>query len=126
MKWTIKTENFKSIGLTKGGTKEEAIENFLKRYPEYKDKDTEVYPTKRYSYSVTEEGVFNPKYAGKFCGGRVEVFDVESDNGYAVYEWRFLMPYTSLSGFRDWIEDVETDYPIMINADFNMDTLEYE
>ncbi len=81
----------------------------------------------RYSYSVTEEGVLNPKYAGKFCGGRVEVFDTENSNfGYAVYEWRFLMPYEAINGFRDWIENIETDYPIMIQADFNMDTLEYE
>ncbi len=34
----------------------------------------------RYSYSVTEEGVLNPKYAGKFGGGRVEVFDMENNN----------------------------------------------
>ncbi len=36
------------------------------------------------------------------------------------------MPSEALNGFRDWIEDIETDYPIMINAEFNMDTLEYE
>ncbi len=28
------------------------------------------------------------------------------------------MPSEALNGFRDWIEDIETDYPIMINAEF--------
>ena len=126
-RWTINTPNYKTSGTIEAETEEEARKVFLEEYDEYSDEDIEYCrPTGRYNYSVTEEGVQNPKYAEKFSGGRVEVFDNLNDSGYAVYEWRFLMPWQALGGFIDWIEDVETDYPIMINADFNMDTLEYE
>ncbi len=127
MKWTIKG-NGKTGSLrtyVDAETEEEARKLFLKKNPEYDDV-LYVRESGRYSYLVTEEGVMNPKYADKFRGGRVEVFDVNEKYGYAVYEWRFFMPSNAFYGFVDWIENIETDYPIMIRSEFNMDTLEYE
>ena len=126
-KWTIlgKAQNGDSLKTRVGAeTEKDAHKIFLEKHEGYSIVYTR--PAKRYSYSVTEEGVLNPIYTGKFCGGRVEVYDDKSSDGYAVYEWRFLMPRQALDGFTEWIEDVETDYPIMIKSEFNMDTLEYE
>lgn len=87
---------------------------------------TTIKPDKRYSYSITEEGVLNEAFSDHYRGGRVEVYDAESDDGYAVYEWRFLLPSEIYERFYEFVDDLETDKPIMIQADFNMDTQEYE
>ena len=113
MKWTIKTENFNSMGLIKGDTKEEAIENFLKRYPEYKDKDIEVYPTKRYSYSTTGYGVFS--LMGEFyASGRIEIYDGESESGFAISEGKYWVPIQEEGKVRDFFDNLETTLPLEI------------
>lgn len=47
--------------------------------------------SKRYSFSVVETGIMNPKYKG-FRGGRIEVFDSLGHPDYACYEASFLIP----------------------------------
>lgn len=79
----------------------------------------------RYSYSITEEAVLNEDFAG-YRGGRVEVHDGQWADGYACYEWRFMIPENAFEKFSVFIEGLETEKPIMIRADFNFDKQEYE
>jgi len=63
---------------------------------------------KRYFFSVIEEGIQNPKFAG-YKGGRIEVYDRKSKSGYACYEARFLIPQEFIDIFRDTWDFKESD-----------------
>jgi hypothetical protein len=73
---------------------------------------------KRLMYSVIEEGIQNPDFAG-YRGGRVEVYD-ENDPvcqkfGYASYEARFMIPTELMEKFREFCDFAESDKPIYID-----------
>ncbi|PIU76174.1 hypothetical protein COS75_00450 [Candidatus Pacearchaeota archaeon CG06_land_8_20_14_3_00_35_12] len=63
---------------------------------------------KRYSFSVTEEMVMNPKYFG-FRGGRIEIFDRKSQSPYSIYEARFFVPEEFFEAFREVFDGKETN-----------------
>ena len=54
---------------------------------------------KRYFLSVVEEMIQNSEYFG-FRGGRIEVYDNESDSSYALLEIRFFIPEWMIEPFR--------------------------
>ena len=64
--------------------------------------------TKKYFFNVIEEGIQNPDYFG-YCGGRIEVYDRDSDTGYAIYEARFLIPEELMGAFRETFDFKESD-----------------
>ena len=67
----------------------------------------------RYSYSTVGYGVFS--LLGEFYRmGRVEIFDKENDTGYAINEGTYCMPFVAASQFEDFIESIETEFPICI------------
>ena len=67
----------------------------------------------RYSYSTVGYGVFS--LLGEFYRmGRVEIFDKENDTGYAINEGTYCMPHIAASQFEDFIESIETEFPICI------------
>jgi len=72
--------------------------------------------SKRYFISVVEEMIQNPDYFG-YRGGRIEIYDNESDSPYAIYEARFLIPEEFIEGFRELFDFKETDKLIYINWD---------
>jgi len=70
--------------------------------------------SKRFSFSVVEMGVMNPKYKG-FRGGRIEVFDRNRGDGYACYEASFLIPKEFMESFRAvWDEKESNKMPKII------------
>ena len=73
---------------------------------------------KRYFFSVIEEGIKDTKYKG-FRGGRIEVFDSKSKDGYAVYEARFLIPREFMSSFREVWDFKESDEMPFIHWDYS-------
>ncbi len=70
---------------------------------------------KRYSFSVVEMAIMNPKRKG-FRGGRVEVFDnKDRGDGYASYEANFLIPEEFFESFRAvWDEKRSDKMPFII------------
>jgi hypothetical protein len=73
---------------------------------------------KRYFFSVVEEGVMNPAYAG-FRGGRIEVYDQKSDDKYPCYEARFFIPSEFMEVFRDVWDFKESDKMPFIEWDYS-------
>lgn len=68
---------------------------------------------KRYSYSCVGEGLFSS--LGKlYRAGRIEIFDSHRQDGYAIDEGRFFLPFEVSSQIEDFFDDLETDYPIYI------------
>lgn len=64
---------------------------------------------KRYFFSVIEEMVLNPDFAG-YRAGRIEVTDNLSKSAYpVVYEARFLVPEEFYEGFRAVFDFKESD-----------------
>ena len=89
----------------------------------YLDRKCKIYRrvwgrSKRMFYSVVEEFSYNKDY-NDFCMGRIEIFDSHNKSGYAIDEARFIIPAELFDEFREWIDFKESDYPIMIK--FNMD-----
>lgn len=74
--------------------------------------------TKRYFFSVVEECIMNSEYEG-YRGGRVEVYDNESDSPYAIGEARFFLPEEFMEGFRKLFDFKDSDKPVFI--DWNME-----
>ena len=71
---------------------------------------------KRYFFSVVEEMVMNPDYQwGR--GGRIEVYDSKSKDGYAIYEARFFIPKEFMDAFREVFDFKESDKLPMIRWD---------
>ena len=70
--------------------------------------------SKRYNYSTTGYGVFHDM--GKvYASGRIEVYDIESENGYAVDEGTYWIPIENEDDLRNFFDNLETDFPININ-----------
>lgn len=63
---------------------------------------------KRYVLQITQEGIFNPDYAG-YIGGRIELWDREADSAYPSDEFRFLIPSEYEDKFYDLFEGMESD-----------------
>jgi hypothetical protein len=51
----------------------------------------------------------------KYRMGRVEIFDEKDDSGYAIDEGTYCMPFIAANQFEDFIESLETEYPIQIS-----------
>lgn len=69
---------------------------------------------KRYRYYTIGYGVAS--LLGEiYRMGRVEIYDREEDSGYASSEGTYCMPYDTAAKFEDWINSLETDYPIQIS-----------
>jgi len=69
---------------------------------------------KRYFFSVVEEFIQNPDYAG-YRAGRIEVHDNHSKSEYAVYEARFMIPEEFYQAFCDLWDFRESDLMPMIH-----------
>lgn len=67
----------------------------------------------RYYYSTVGYGVFS-LLGERYRMGRIEIFDKQSDTGYAIDEGTYCMPFMAASQFEDFIESIETDLPINI------------
>ena len=67
----------------------------------------------RYYYSTVGYGVFS-LLGERYRMGRVEIFDKQNDSGYQVDEGSYCMPFTSANQFEDFMNSLETDYPINI------------
>lgn len=112
-KWNIKTDNFRSIGVIEAETENEALNKHLKEYPKHKGQDIKVYSTKRYHYSTTGYGVFS-LMGVIYASGRIEIYDVEDDSGYAIDEGSYWIPLKDEEKFRDFFDELETDFPVRI------------
>jgi hypothetical protein len=65
--------------------------------------------SKRYSFSVVEMGIMNPKRKG-LRGGRIEVFDSKDrSDGYASYEASFFVPEEFFESFRAVWDEKQSD-----------------
>ena len=73
-----------------------------------KKKIKKIKNTKRYFFSVIEEMIQNPDYFG-YRGGRIEVYDNQSESPYAIYEARFLIPAEFMMSFRETFDFKESD-----------------
>ncbi len=58
---------------------------------------------KRFFITITEECVLNKNYFG-FRGGRVEIYDRKSKDGYAVWEFRFFVPEFIYQQFHEMLD----------------------
>lgn len=67
----------------------------------------------RYYYSTVGYGVMS-LLGERYRMGRIEIFDKKNDSGYQVDEGTYCMPFESAAQFEDFIENIETDYPIHI------------
>ena len=67
----------------------------------------------RYSYYTVGYGVFS-LLSERYRMGRIEIYDRENNSGYAIDEGSYCMPYDAASQFEDFIESLETDFPINI------------
>lgn len=74
--------------------------------------------SKRYFFSVIEEGIMNPKYKG-WRGGRIEVYDSRDKKGYACYEARFFIPEEFMYSFREVWDFKESDKMPFIHWDYS-------
>jgi hypothetical protein len=67
----------------------------------------------RYWYSTVGYGVFS--LLGEFYRmGRVEIFDREDTSGYAIGEGTYCMPHIAAAQFEDFIQSLQTDFPLCI------------
>ena len=107
LKTTIKAEN-----------EIQAWELFLADYKDSWDFESDdlvfVKPTKRYSYSIVGMGIFS-LLSEFYEAGRVEIYDREDESGYAVDEASYFFPKSSMKEFYDFIDDLETDFPINLS-----------
>jgi hypothetical protein len=68
----------------------------------------------RYYYETVGYGVMS--LLGEFYRmGRIEIYDKESSDGYAIEEGTYCLPHYTATQFEDFIESIETDLPIQIN-----------
>ena len=71
---------------------------------------------KRYSYEITEEGTKRVDHQWG-VGGRIEVFDNQSDSAYSTYEFRFFVPSEFIDALHEMFDGKESDYPVCIAMD---------
>ena len=67
----------------------------------------------RYAYSTVGYGVYS-LLGERYRMGRIEVFDLECESGYAIHEGIYTMPFESANQFEDFIDSLQTDLPINI------------
>jgi hypothetical protein len=67
----------------------------------------------RFYYSTVGYGVFS-LLGEKYRMGRIEVFDIEDESGYAVSEGIYTMPFIAANQFEDFIDSLQTELPINI------------
>lgn len=67
----------------------------------------------RYYYSTVGYGVMS-LLGERYRMGRVEIFDRNNDSGYQIDEGTYCMPFEAANQFEDFIENIETDFPINI------------
>jgi len=67
----------------------------------------------RYYYSTVGYGVFS-LIGERYRMGRVEIFDKQNDSGYQVDEGVYCMPFEAANQFEQFIENIQTDFPINI------------
>ena len=67
----------------------------------------------RYYYSTVGYGVFS-LIGERYRMGRVEIFDRQNDSGYQVDEGVYCMPFEAANQFEQFIENIQTDFPINI------------
>ena len=67
----------------------------------------------RYSYQTVGYGVFS--LLGEiYRMGRIEVYDDQDNSSYACGEGEYCLPFEQAQQFEDFIENLESDYPIQI------------
>ena len=88
------------------------LSNYMETNPGCIDMDGVSNPG-RYSYSTVGYGVFS-LLGERYRMGRIEIFDNQSESGYAVDEGTYCIPFVAASQFEDFIESLETDLPINI------------
>ena len=114
--WTINTSHYKTSGIIKAETEEEARKVFLKKYDEYTDEDIKYCrPTGRYNYSTTGYGIFS-LMGWFYASGRVEIYDREDESGYAIDEGSYWVPLEDEGKVRDFLDDLETSKPMEIRV----------
>lgn len=79
----------------------------------------------RYFFNVVGEAIMNPAYEG-YAGGRIEVFDAEDPQGYAVYEGRWLVPVELEDEFRDTFDFRKVDLLPRFHFDIEGDKKSYK
>ena len=67
----------------------------------------------RFHYSTVGYGVFS-LLGEKYRMGRIEIFDSKDESGYAVSEGIYTIPFVAASQFEDFMDSLETDFPINI------------
>jgi hypothetical protein len=88
------------------------LSNYMETNPGCIDMDGVSNPG-RYSYSTVGYGVFS-LLGERYRMGRIEIFDRQSESGYAVDEGTYCMPFVAANQFEDFMESLETDLPINI------------
>ena len=88
------------------------LSNYIETNPSCIDMDGVSHPG-RYYYSTVGYGVFS-LLGERYRMGRIEIFDKQSESGYAVDEGTYCIPFVAASQFEDFIESLETDLPINI------------
>jgi hypothetical protein len=68
----------------------------------------------RYYYSTVGYGVFS-LLGERYRMGRIEIFDKNDESGYQISEGTYCLPFEAARLFEDWIEGIETDYPMCID-----------
>ena len=74
---------------------------------------------KRYWYNCVEQFVLNPDYHG-YRSLRIEVFDREKKDGYALYEIHCMVPEEFFDQFYDMWDWKESDVPLSIDTPFGI------
>lgn len=113
LEWFMKNIRHDADG--KDLTDEELINelaNYMEVNPKCIDVEGVSHPG-RYHYSTVGYGVFS-LLGERYRMGRVEIFDNQNQSGYAVDEGAYCMPFVAARQFEDFIESLETDFPINI------------
>jgi len=122
MRYTIKATNKKGNSLktiVKAENEDMARLEFLKEYSDSHWKFNTnsidwIKLSKRYTYSIVGMGIFS--LLGEiYEGGRVEIYDRESNSPYSDSEGGYFMPKSSMNDFYKFFDDLETDFPIKLD-----------
>jgi hypothetical protein len=88
------------------------LANYMEVNPSCVDMN-ETNKSGRYYYSTVGYGVFS-LLGERYRMGRIEIFDRHNDSGYQIDEGTYCMPFESANQFEQFIENIETDFPINI------------
>ena len=67
----------------------------------------------RYYYSTVGYGIFS-LLGEKYRMGRIEIFDKQNNSSYQIDEGIYCMPFEAANQFEQFIQHIETDFPIHI------------